>query len=251
MSSQLFNSTPLHISKVDSFEESITNWFEMVGLERKYWTFIGSIGKKEFSGDVDIAVLEKENRGLEFWKELIEKLGLDFKVVKGFNQISFGYPFEGQTIQVDLMLSQDLEWSKFIYYSPNLSTGESEFKGIYRNLLLSSLIITESRVEIDKYTCNQHILRLNEGLVAVTKSFINDFDEITKVSKIINEKFITNKSSEICKMYDLQEPILTFEQLWNQVIVRSKVEEIKERFEKFCKQSKLTIPNYGSIKTDA
>lgn len=242
MSSGLFNSKPLHISQVDSFEVEIEKLFSMFGFERDKWSFIGSFGKKEFSTDVDIAILFND---VHWWEYNLEKFGHSIKTCKGFNQISFNFPFEGQIVQVDLMLTRSLEWSKFIYYSPNLSAGESEFKGIYRNLLLSSLIITESRVEIDKYTCTQHILRLNEGLVSVMKSFINDFDEITKVSKIVNEQFITNDSSRICEIFELEGPILTFEQLWNQVKVRPKFEEIKERFEKFCKQSKIEIPNYG------
>lgn len=244
MSSGLFNSKPLHISQVDSFEIEIGKFFGWFEIPRNEWSFIGSFGKKEFSGDVDIAIIEN-HFGLSYWEYNLEKFGWAYKTVKGFNQISFGYPFEGQIVQVDLMLTRSLDWSRFIYYSPNLSAGESKFGGIYRNLLLSSLIITESRVEIDKYTCTQYILRLNEGLVLVMKSFINDFDEITKVSKIVNEQFITNDSSRICQIFELEEPILTFEQLWNQTKIRPKVEEIRERFEKFCKQSKIEIPDYG------
>jgi len=243
MSSGLFNSKPLHISQVDSFEIEIEKFFNNINVDRNDWEFIGSFGKKEFSGDVDIAVLEKTISFDWMSRWIIGRL--EHKICKGFNQISFGFPFEGQTVQVDLMLTNDLTWSKFIYYSPNLSAGESEFKGIYRNLLLSSLIITESRVETPQGDIGQYILRLNEGLVWVVKSFYDEDDKVTKKSRIIEERFDTNDPSRICAIFEIEEPIMTFEQLWNQVKVRPKVEEIKTRFEIYCKQSKIEIPNYG------
>jgi hypothetical protein len=243
MSSGLFNSKPLHISQADSFEISIEKFLDGLGfVENKEWSFIGSFGKKEFSGDVDIAILHND---LEYWIQTFEKWGYEFKVCKGFNQISFGFPFEGQIVQVDLMLTRRLEWSKFIYYSPNLSAGESEFRGIYRNLLLSSLIITESRCLFLNGNMGQYILRLNEGLIYVVKSLNDETGKLTRTSRIIEEKFDTNDPSRICEIFELEEPIMTFEQLWDQVKVRPKFEEIKERFEKFCKQSKIEIPNYG------
>ena len=50
---------------------------------------------------------------------------------------------------------------------------------------------------------------------------------------------------------NLDRPITTFEQLWKQIKNNPMIEQIKERFEKFCEQSKIEIPNYGEIKTDA
>jgi len=243
MSSGLFNSKPLHISQVDSFEIEIGKFFGWFEIPRNEWSFIGSFGKKEFSGDVDIAIIEN-HFGLSYWEYNLEKFGWPYKTVKGFNQISFGYPFDGQIVQVDLMLTRSLDWSKFIYYSPNLSTGESKFGGIYRNLLLSSLIITSSRLELKNGDIEQFILRLNEGLIRVVKSFKDENGKVSKNSKIISEQFTTNDPSYIRFIFTLG-PILTFEQLWNQVKVRPMVEEIKERFEKFCKQSKIEIPDYG------
>ncbi len=244
MSSQLFNSKPLHISKVGLFGVSIANWFETVGLEQENWSFIGSLGKKEFSGDVDIAVLSGYNDDLNDWAEIFEQLELDYKIFKGFNQISFGYPFEGQIVQVDLMLTQDLDWSKFIYYSPNLSSGESKYGGIYRNLLLSSLIISESRFETTDGNIEQFILRLDRGLFWVTKSFKDVDGKIRKTSNIIKESYITQNVDSLCSYFQLKNPIMTFEQLWDQVKVRSSVERTKKRFEKFCYQSKIEIPDY-------
>lgn len=247
MSSQLFNSRPLLISEVNEFKNSIETWFDMIGFRDEDWVFIGSFGKKEMMGDVDIAVFESSKANIDEWEDLFFRLGYDYKIFKGFNQISFGFPFKGEIIQVDLMLTKDLSWSEFIYYSPNLSSLESKFKGIYRNLLLSSLIITESRTEFKNSDIGQYILRLNEGLIWVVKTFRNEGGKITKKSRIIEEKCHTNDPSRLCEIFELQEPILTFEQLWNQVKVRNKKLEIQERFEKFCKQHELEIPKYGEI----
>lgn len=234
MSSGLFNSKPLHISKVDSFEISIENWFDMVGLERKYWCFIGSIGKKEFSGDVDIAVLSDS---LEDWKDTFEQLGLECRIFKGFNQISFGYPFEGQMVQVDLMLTTDLEWSKFIYYSPNLSTLESKYGGIYRKNLLVSLIKVESINPIEN-GYERLILNNVKGL------FLNKKDdrEMTQEST-----FITKSVPEFLEYIDLKPPALTFEQIYKQIQDRPKFREIMEEFEKSCLTSKIEIPDYDEV----
>lgn len=242
MSSGLFNSKPLHISQVDSFEIEIEKFISMFGFEREEWTFIGSFGKKEFSGDVDIAILFDN---LEFFEAIAEKFGFPYKTMKGFNQISFGYPFEGQTVQVDLMLTRSLEWSKFIYYSPNLSAGESEFKGTYRNALLSDYIVHSSRVETQNFEFVQWSIKMNEGLVRTYKSYISELGNKLKTPRILSCQFISNKPKDVLQMVGLKEPIDTFEQLYEQIKLKSNFEEVWKKFEKSCKNLKLEIPNYG------
>ena len=239
MSSGLFNSSPLHISKVDSFEISIENWFDIVGLKKEYWTFIGSIGKKEFSGDVDIAILQSSPDGdLEDWKDTFEQLGLKYRIFKGFNQISFGYPFEGQMVQVDLMLTTDLEWSKFIYYSPNLSTLESKYGGIYRKNLLVSLIKVESfKKSVGGY--ERYILTNDQGMF-----FVRKIVDATGKETVIEKTHFSRSIPEILECLHLEPPCLTFEQIYNQILDRPKFKEIMEEFEKSCLNSKIEIPKY-------
>lgn len=235
-------SKPIHISQYLRLKVGIGYFFETyLQLKSNEYCFIGSFGKKEYSSDIDVAIL-RDFGNVDELKEKIESFGFEVRLFHGFRELSFGFPFNRNIIQIDLMFSKNLEWSEFIYYSPNLLKDESRYKGIYRNLLLSSKIITESRVVIDENTCTQHILRLSEGLFFVTKSFIDAAGKKTNVSRIIQEKFITDDPKEFCKILNLEGSCLTFEQVFEQIKDRETYLEIKERFEKFCKQSKIEIP---------
>lgn len=116
-------------------------------------TCLGSTGKKkdtDMSGDIDIAI------EMEFTKENIEKVKAYLKeeygddvqiyVSNGFKIVSFGLKYmtfckglmgAEMYAQVDLMFSSDLEYSKFMYHSPNYKNNESNFKGLYRTNLLT------------------------------------------------------------------------------------------------------------------
>lgn len=240
MSSGLFNSKPLHISQVDSFEIEIEKFFNFINVDRNDWCFIGSYGKKEFSGDVDIAVLEKTINFNWLSKWIIGRL--EHKIFKGFNQISFGFPFEGQTVQVDLMLTDSLEWSKFIYYSPNLSRLESKFKGTYRNALLSDYIVQTTRKFEDENRFTQLSIKMNEGLVKTTKSFLSESGNKLKTPRILYCEFLSNEPDKVLEMVELKSPIDTFEQLLEQLKLKSNFEEVWQKFKQSCKNLKLEIP---------
>lgn len=246
MSKGLFNSLPIHISQVETLEIQLENFFSSVGLERQYWAFVGSIGKKESSRDVDVAIQINDSEGLVDWVETFDQIGLDYKISKGFNLISFGFPLqlkpllESHIIQVDLFLTRHLDWVKFIRYAPNLSAGESKFEGIYRNLLLSAIAITESR-QVSGNTIRQFVIRFDAGLFAVIKERQS---ETAKASKVVQEYFVTADPEEFASFLDLKFPIKTFEQVWVQVRNRNKFTEIKERFEKFCRMNNINIPKY-------
>lgn len=246
MSSQLFKSKPIHISQVETLENQLENLFSIIGLSRDDWSFVGSIGKKEFSGDVDVVVKIEKDEDFSRWCDLLTRSGFEFKPSKGFNLISFGFPLqlkpllESHIIQVDLFLTRHLDWVKFIRYAPNLSAGESKFEGIYRNLLLSAIAITESR-QVSGNTIRQFVIRFDEGLFAVVKERQS---ETAKTSKVVQEYFITADPEEFASFLDLKFPIKTFEQVWAQVRNRNKFPDIKERFEKFCRMNKLELKEW-------
>lgn len=240
MSKGLFNSKPLHISQAHSFEIEIGKFFNHINVDRNDWAFIGSFGKKEFSGDVDIAVLEKMINFNWLSKWIIGRL--EHKIVKGFNQISFGYPFEGQTVQVDLMLTDSLEWSKFIYYSPDLSRLESKFNGTYRNALLSDYVVQTTRKFEDENQFTQLSIKMNEGLVKTTKTFLSKSGNKLKTPRILHCEFLSNEPDKVLEMIELKNPIDTFEQLYEQIKLKSNFEEVWQKFEQSCKNLKLEIP---------
>jgi hypothetical protein len=185
--------------KQDQVEPTIS-WVEknvfpqigLVGLSDDA-AVLGSAGKKladQTSGDIDLAVSADKiagHLGVSLEKVLfalndkLKEMGLSTKIATGFNQVSFGAPIGGDPKngvgQVDLMLSTDLDWSRFIYHSPDFRTAESKYKGAYRNLLLMAAVgksFFEATKKTDKGETAEYkayVVRLNQGIVEVRKSF--------------------------------------------------------------------------------
>lgn len=177
---------------------------------------IGSAGKKlpdQTSGDIDVAVsadkiasaLETSLQNVLFaLNDRLKSLGFETKLAPGFNQVSIGAPIGGDRKngvgQVDLMLSTDLDWSRFIYHSPDFRIAESKYKGAYRNLLLMAAI-GKSFYEITKTTdkgevaeYQSYVVRLNQGITQVRKSFEGK-KGLVKTAQLLKDydKSITNE----------------------------------------------------------
>ena len=236
---------------------------------------IGSAGKKvqgATSGDIDVAVsadkiaghlgTSLQNALFELDKKL-KSLGYSTKLAVGFNQVSIGVPIAGDDKkgvgQLDFMLTNDLDWSRFMYHSPDFTKSESEYKGAYRNLLLMAAI-GKSFFEITKETdkgetaeYQAYVVRLNQGIVQVRKSFegkkgllknatlLKEFDKlITKVpSDIVNLLF--NGGHKVSD-------IMTYESLYNLITggdfkFHDKVGEILNDFKKKLEEAKLPLPS--------
>jgi hypothetical protein len=236
---------------------------------------IGSAGKKvqgATSGDIDVAVsadkiaghlgTSLQNALFELDKKL-KSLGYSTKLAVGFNQVSIGVPIAGDDKkgvgQLDFMLTNDLDWSRFMYHSPDFTKAESEYKGAYRNLLLMAAI-GKSFFEITKETdkgetaeYQAYVVRLNQGIVQVRKSFegkkgllknatlLKEFDKlITKVpSDIVNLLF--NGGHKVSD-------IMTYESLYNLITggdfkFHDKVGEILNDFKKKLEEAKLPLPS--------
>ncbi len=131
------------ISKVDII--STIKWLETITKLPLVDNTLGSVGKKESSGDLDIAVdqtaITKEeliNR-LSQWiksqgnnpKDWIKKSGISVHFLTPINgDIKQGY------VQSDFMFGDDIEHMKFGLFS---SGDKSKFSGADRNLLMSSI----------------------------------------------------------------------------------------------------------------
>jgi hypothetical protein len=181
---------------------------------------IGSAGKKapgDTSGDIDIAVSADKIAGhldaslqnvLEVLDDMLKSRGFDTKLARGFNQVSIGAPIAGDPRngvgQVDLMLSTDMDWSRFIYHSPDFSKGESKYKGAYRNMLLMSAIgqsfgkTLEKTPEGQAITYQAYVIRLNQGIVEIRKSFMGK-KGLVKTAKLLREydREITREPQEV------------------------------------------------------
>lgn len=140
---------PIHI---DEIKPTLAKLEQSLGMDLQNWT-LGSVGKKEFSGDIDIAV---QINSPEEFKELERKVAASPIVIdqqpKGglllTTTMIVNYdpdkkstdPAHGPRtgkVQVDFMPGGDPNWLKTYYHSP--SREESQYKGVFRNILISTI----------------------------------------------------------------------------------------------------------------
>ena len=107
---------------------------------------LGSVGKREFSGDIDVALqidtdkipefverLKKSSQILDIAKSsvIMTKVKIaDFDKSKEDGRPRTGY------VQVDFMPG-DPDWLKTYYHSPHEK--DSQYKGVYRNIMIASI----------------------------------------------------------------------------------------------------------------
>lgn len=236
---------------------------------------MGSAGKKpekELSGDLDIAIYTdqiaahnsiKLTEVLDWVTEELEGMGYPTAVAKGFNQVSFPFQIVGRKgqkfVQVDLLFTSNMAWSKFMHTSPNLAKGESKYKNAYRNLLLASCVSAfyhkvlkktsdDIPLEIERYS-----LRLNAGIYKIRQSYAGTRVAVLKTPKTIKsaEKLITAIPEELIeivfgKKYSVAD-VATFEKLYDLVFhKKTKItphrEKIKKNFLYSLKASKFPVP---------
>jgi hypothetical protein len=140
---------PIHI---DEIKPTLAKLEKSLGMDLQGWT-LGSVGKKEFSGDIDIAV--QINTPEEF-KELEKKVAASPLVIdqepKGglllTTTMIVGYDPKKQSddpshgprtgkVQIDFMPGGNPQWLRTYYHSP--SREESKYKGVFRNILISTI----------------------------------------------------------------------------------------------------------------
>jgi hypothetical protein len=184
---------------------------------------IGSAGKKkpdQTSGDVDIAVSADKiaahlgsslQNVLDALYVKLKSMGYMPDMRRGFQQVSIGVPIAGDSkkgiAQIDLMLSSNLEWSKFMYHAPDFRIDESRYKGAHRNLLLMAamgncfkkIIKTTDKGETVEYEA--YVIQLNQGVVQVRKTF-QGVKGLKKQADKLKEydKFITNIPQEVADL---------------------------------------------------
>jgi hypothetical protein len=109
---------------------------------------LGSVGKKEFSGDIDVAVVLDDDKITDFiahvnTSSIVENVSRGPLVVISKVKIQ-NYQPELHTdklrtgfVQVDYMIDPDPVWLKTFYHSP--SDTESKYKGAHRNIVIGAL----------------------------------------------------------------------------------------------------------------
>ena len=186
---------------------------------------LGSTGKKksnQYSGDIDIAIeYELTDEHINNIENVIKNnLTIDSEHVipitlnLGLKILSFGYYHtpnlfnEYDLVQVDLMFSNDLEYSKFMYHSPNYIKNESDFKGLYRTNLLCQIAsyiptgIPEIKDENDNVTDFwKYTLTYDRGLKLTHKTYKGKTKLLKNpVTVKEDDKIISTDINEIIKI---------------------------------------------------
>jgi hypothetical protein len=153
------------------------------------------------------------------------------------------------------MLTDDLEFTNFMFHSPNFKENESKYKGLYRNAILFAVVkhiptnVPDEYFEdgkdkgaVKKFT--KHTLSQKKGLITQLKSFEGKLGKL-KTAKPIKgaETVITKVPIEVVKYifgdeYTVSD-MRSFESIYD--IVKSPKFKHKKQFNKIIKTFKEGI----------
>lgn len=172
---------------------------------------LGSTGKKskdQYSGDIDIAIEYDWNN----YKDILDYLKESTNCIIGnINQnlhvFNIGYFYLEESIkkcvQIDFMFTDNIDYSKFAFNSPNYTRNESRYKGMYQSALLMAIISnTPNEYLIEYYDSGEiksywkYFLNQYKGLLIEHKSFEGKTKRL-KNPTTIETKFITNNPIDI------------------------------------------------------
>lgn len=133
---------PIHIDEINPTLDALE---KALGIDLKN-NVLGSVGKKEFSGDIDVAIQVAPDAIPELVKKIeATPLVLDMakssvimtkvKIVNYDQEKQATKPRTG-FVQIDFMPG-DPGWMKTYYHSP--SETESKYKGVFRNLMIATI----------------------------------------------------------------------------------------------------------------
>ena len=139
---------PIHIDEIEPTLDALEKILK-VDLKNNV---LGSVGKKEFSGDIDVALQVDPDDIPEFVEKLksvpeildIAKSSVIMTKVKivNFDQNKQASKPRTGYVQVDFMPG-DPGWMKTYYHSP--SETESKYKGVFRNIMIATICAVYQR----------------------------------------------------------------------------------------------------------
>ena len=139
---------PIHI---DEIKPTLSALEKVLGLDLQN-NVLGSVGKKEFSGDIDVA-LKIDTQDIPEFMSRLEKTPEVLDIAKSsviMTKVKIvGYDESKQTskprtgyVQVDFMPG-DPDWMKVYYHSPHEK--DSKYKGVFRNILIATIAAIHDR----------------------------------------------------------------------------------------------------------
>jgi hypothetical protein len=144
---------PIHISEIEPTLDALE---KVLSIDLKN-NVLGSVGKKEFSGDIDVA-LEIDPDSIPAFIENLKKTPEIMDIAKSsviMTKVKIvNYDPEKQTskprtgyVQIDFMPG-DPGWMKTYYHSP--SEKESKYKGVFRNIMIATIAAVYDRKDSEE-----------------------------------------------------------------------------------------------------
>lgn len=144
---------PIHISEIEPTLDALE---KVLGIDLKD-NVLGSVGKKQFSGDIDVALQIKPKEIPAFVEKLkkipeIEDIAQSSVIMTKVRIVNFDQgkqatkPRTGY-VQVDFMPG-DPGWLKTYYHSPREE--ESKYKGVFRNILIATIAAVLDRTDSEE-----------------------------------------------------------------------------------------------------
>jgi hypothetical protein len=210
------------------------------------------------SGDIDFCwvVQGDKKTALADLEAAIKKRGYDTKLNLGLEILSVGFPWDGNTVQVDFIAAGDVSWAKFIYHAPNIKEGESRYKSAHRNWLFCAVLsVMRQNERFDEdgelLEWDGYSLRLQDGLFAVKKSRIGK-KGILKNAKKESERLVTRSPKKFVEFVFGPgvdpEQVRTFEGAFDIIKKKnfklaSKRDEILKKYKEFLVRAGLNAPS--------
>lgn len=236
---------------IDEIEPTLKQLQQKLGIDLENNT-LGSVGKRQFSGDIDVALNIPADQIPEFIKKLeampeileLQKSSVIMTKIKIQNfdkSKSDGRPRTG-FVQLDFMPG-DPGWLKTYYHSP--SETESKYKGVYRNIMIATIAAVYQRKDSDEKIDDGRSVQSErwmwsptEGLIRIRRTPVPKKSGDGYTKKNNNEKLLDpiKNPKEIAKALGLDGPrdLNSFESLWNAVkknYTPAEVEKIRQEFE--------------------
>ena len=144
---------PIHIDEINPTLDALE---KALGIDLKN-NVLGSVGKKEFSGDIDVAIQVDPDKIPELVKKIeatplvldIAKSSVIMTKVKIVNYDDSKQTAKPRTgfVQIDFMPG-DPGWMKTYYHSP--SEKESKYKGVFRNIMIATICAVYQRKDSEE-----------------------------------------------------------------------------------------------------
>jgi len=128
---------------------------------------IGSAGKNDTSGDIDLAVDKNKYTPFKIHDRLVRHIGREFATFDKDTQTgSYAVPVRGtddDRVQIDILFTDNVQWSKFA----NFSAGDkSQYKGAVRAVLLNAVAasLDEDGVDAFHYDGDELVVSVGRGI---------------------------------------------------------------------------------------